>query len=50
MEKRGGALIEIDKNKLDERMRMCYDSSVEWETLNALGTGLTEDAAGFNAQ
>ncbi|MFB2921726.1 type ISP restriction/modification enzyme [Aerosakkonema funiforme] len=49
-EKRGGALIDIDKNTLEKRMQMYYDVAIDWETLKLLGTGLTEDAAGFEAK
>jgi hypothetical protein len=48
MEKRGGALIDIDKAVLEHRMEMFYDQTVQWETLEALGTGLTKTAAGFD--
>ncbi|MBN1887423.1 MAG: N-6 DNA methylase [Thermoflexales bacterium] len=50
MEKRGGALIDIDQATLEKRMRMYYDTSVSWDALKALGTGLTEDAAGYEAK
>ena len=50
MEKRGGALIDIDRAALEKRMRLYYDPAVDWEALRALGTGLTEDAAGFEAK
>jgi hypothetical protein len=50
MEKRGGALIDIDKNALEKRMRMYYDPEVEWETLSVVGTGLTRNAAAFDAR
>jgi hypothetical protein len=50
MEKRGSALIDIERGALEERMRMYFDSSVDWETLINLKTGLTEDAARFDAQ
>lgn len=49
MEKRAGALIDIDAAALEKRMRMYFDPSVDWESLKALGTGLTKDAARFNA-
>jgi type I restriction-modification system DNA methylase subunit len=50
MEKRSGALISIDKAALENRMRMYYDPKVSWGDLQALQTGLTEDAAGFDAK
>ena len=48
-ENRGGALRDIDKQRLEQRMRMYYDDTVDWTSLSQLGTGLTADAAGFNA-
>lgn len=50
MEKRGGALIDIERDALEQRMRLYYDVSVSWESVKALKTGLTEDAAGFDAR
>ena len=50
MEKRGGALIDIDRSVLEQQMQMYYDPSVDWETLRKLGTGLTENASGFEAR
>ncbi|MGB4440947.1 MAG: type ISP restriction/modification enzyme [Coriobacteriia bacterium] len=50
MEKRGGALFDIDREPLVERMRMYFDPAVEWAELEGLGTGLTRDAAAFDAK
>ncbi len=50
MEKRGGALMDIDVRALQTRMRDYYDPTVSWEQLMALKTGLTENAAGFDAK
>ena len=50
MEKRGGALIDIDKPALEKRMRMYFDPAVDWAELKAMGTGLTEDAARCDAE
>ncbi|MBM4162704.1 MAG: DNA methyltransferase, partial [Ignavibacteria bacterium] len=50
MEKRGGALIEMDRRALEERMRLYFSAKVSWEELVALKTGLTEDAARFDAR
>ncbi len=47
MEKRGSALIDIDHEDLENRMKMYFDKSVEFEMLAKLDTGLTKDAAGF---
>ncbi|MBW4493777.1 MAG: N-6 DNA methylase [Oscillatoria princeps RMCB-10] len=49
-EKRGGALIDIERDALEQRMRMYYDTSTDWDALKELGTRLTEDAAGFEAK
>jgi hypothetical protein len=50
MEKRAGALIDIDRAALEKRLRDYYDPNVSWDELKALKSGLTEDAAGFAAQ
>ena len=50
MEKRGGALIDIDRDALEGRMKMYFDKSVSWKELKGLDTGLTEDAARFDAE
>ncbi len=50
MEKRGGALIDIDRSRLEKRMRMYFDAGVRWEQLISLRTGLTEPAASFEPQ
>jgi hypothetical protein len=50
MEKRGGALIDIDSEPLEARMRAYFDPDVEWTTLAAFDSGLTRDAAGYDAR
>ena len=50
MEKRGGALISIDRPALELRMRQYYDPNVSIEQLKAIGTPLAEDAARFDAK
>ena len=50
MEKRGGALMDIDRAALERRMRDYYDQNVSWDELKALKTGLTENAARFGAK
>lgn len=50
MEKRGGALFDSDPVALESRMRTYYDSAAEWADLVSLGTGLTRDAASFDAR
>lgn len=47
---RGGALIDIDKNKLKHRMELYFDSGVDWDLLRSLKTGLTGNAASFEAK
>ncbi|MBK9215672.1 MAG: N-6 DNA methylase [Chloracidobacterium sp.] len=50
MEKRGGALIDIDRDELERRMRMYFDKSVSWDELQRLESGLTTDMAGYDAR
>ncbi len=50
LEKRRNALIEIDRDALNDRMRAYFDPDVTWESLSSLGTGLTQDAARFPAK
>jgi hypothetical protein len=50
MEKRAGALIDTNRVALEKRMRDYYDPNVSWDELKALKTGLTEDAARFDAK
>jgi hypothetical protein len=49
-EDRRKALISIDRQPLEERMRMYFDADVSWETLSALNTGLTTDVPRFDAR
>lgn len=50
MEKRGGALINIDRKTLDKRMRAYLDPKLDWEGYKALGYGLLKDQARFHAK
>jgi hypothetical protein len=50
MEKRGGALIDIDRDALEIRMRDYFDAGLSWEEYKARHTALTGDAARFRAQ
>ncbi|HLG99485.1 MAG TPA: type ISP restriction/modification enzyme [Bryobacteraceae bacterium] len=50
MEKRGGALIDIDRSTLKKRIINYFDSGVSWEALKGLGDGLTKNAARFVAR
>lgn len=40
MEKRGGALIDIDRDALENRIRVYFDSKVDWDTYKHKGLGL----------
>ncbi len=50
MEKRAGALIDINRGALEKRMKKCYDKTNDWQSIKTLGTGLSEDAARFDAR
>ena len=50
MEKRGGGLIDIDRDALEQRMRAYFDPAVTWAELEALNGGLTSDAALYDAR
>lgn len=50
MEKRGGALIDIERDALEQRMRLYLDPKVEWSDLVDVIPSLTEDAARFDAK
>ncbi len=47
MEKRGGALISIDREPLEKRMRDYLDPALTWEEYRARHSGLTENQARF---
>lgn len=49
MEKRGGALIDVDADVLSARMKNYLDAKVSWQSLEALGGPLVKDAARFDA-
>jgi hypothetical protein len=48
MEKRGGALIDIDRDALEERMRAYFDADLGWEAYQKLGYGLVKPQARFD--
>lgn len=50
MEKRGGALIDIDCEKLKERMRLYHDKSLDWDAYRLASSTLTGDWARFDAR
>ncbi len=49
MEKRGGALIDINRDALESRMRDYFDTTLSWHEYQARQTALTQDAARCNA-
>jgi hypothetical protein len=49
MEKRGGALLDLDQSRLETRMRAYYDPRVDWQALNAVIPELARNAARFDA-
>ena len=50
LECRGGALIDIEKDSLTERMEKYFDEKVSWKDLEKLDSGLTKDAARFKPE
>ena len=50
LENRKEALIDIDKHIIENRMKLYYDPNTSWESLVALKTGLTQDAARYDAK
>jgi len=50
MEKRGSALINIDRAQLVSRMRQYYDKNMDWHTYKRLGKPLGKNAVRFNAE
>ena len=48
MEKRGGALIDIDKDALEARMRDYFNPDLSWDEYKARQTALTVPQAGFD--
>ncbi len=50
MEKRGGALIDVDRDALAARITAYFDPAVEWNELKKMLPGLTRDAARFDAR
>lgn len=50
MEKRGGALIDIDKAALTARMKTYFDPAIDWAALGLIGHPLAKDAARYKAK
>jgi hypothetical protein len=48
MEKRGGALIDIDRDALEQRMRAYLNPDLDWEAYKALNYGLVKPQASFD--
>jgi hypothetical protein len=48
MEKRGGALIEIDRDALEQRMQAYLNPDLDWEAYRALKYGLVKPQARFD--
>jgi hypothetical protein len=47
-ENRAGSLQDIDRDRLEHRLKTYLDPAIEWDQLKALETGLTDNAAGFD--
>jgi hypothetical protein len=50
MEKRGGALIDVDRDKLQARMKAYFDQSITFEGYKLQGGSLAENAARYDAE
>ena len=50
LENRKEALIDIDRHIIENRIKLYYDPNISWESLVALKTGLTQDAARYDAK
>lgn len=50
MEKRGGALMDDDRNALEARMRRYFDQAISFDDLKREGHPLTKDAAAHDAR
>lgn len=50
MEKRGGALIDVDRDALAARMRTYFDPSTDWTALRLLGHPLARNASRYDAE
>ncbi len=48
MEKRGGALIDIDRSALEKRMKAYFNPDLDWEAYKALDYGLVKPQARFD--
>jgi hypothetical protein len=48
MEKRGGALIDMERSKLETRMQAYFDSSVSWDAFKMTSNPLRSEAARYD--
>ncbi len=48
MEKRGGSLVDIGRDALEERLKIYFDRSIEWQDYKALGHRLARKQARFD--
>ena len=48
MEKRGGALIDCDRDKLEARMRVYHDKGLDWDAYRLTSSTLTGEWARFD--
>ena len=48
MEKRGGALIDLERSALAQRMRVYFDKSLDWEAYTLIQGDLTRDQGRFD--
>jgi len=50
MEKRGGALIDLDRAALEGRMRRYHDKNLDWDAYRVAASVLTDNRARFDAR
>jgi len=50
MEKRGGVLMHVSRPRLQERMKIYFDASLDWAAFKSQGSLLGKDAARFDAE
>jgi len=48
MEKRGGALIDVEREKLAERMKLYFDKRYDWQQYGLIAKALTDKQARFD--
>jgi Type ISP C-terminal specificity domain/N-6 DNA Methylase len=50
LEARRGALIDIDKEALENRIQLFYDPTISWEELEAINSSLTDNFSDYQAK